>query len=582
VSQTRAAGTAVSDQPLLSELQADKAQNAGLTGKGIKVGVMSDGAYDLSAVENDGNLPKVTVVGGSAGKNSSEGVGMLELVHQIAPDAQLYYCDYKPMPICVQEMVQNYGVNIVVDDISQDTVYFAPSSFSFMYDQLLATYPQLVLVHAAGNFYQYNNYNPWTPTNVSVGGTTYAVQDYGKVVGKGSSPYQTFTVPSHSSLRVGMEWSDYPALPTPATDNVMGVWVMDSHNNVLASDTGNVATGQVETTYTNNGSSNVNVRVAAGLVTQNNTDTQAILVWSDSAMSMPSPGGAGSEFGTSQETISVGASDLGTNQIGDFSDEGPFLQWWSATQSGIDSNGVATLNYTRLSSLVQNRKPDLTGIDCDVIDAPDGFKGINGSFCGTSAAAPTVAGVFALVMQASGNSVTRASLVNAVEGSAKHVVSGVKTGNWDGADGYGVVQAWDAASGYIAPFAIPTPKIISPSSNRVTADTGTPVPFSGSCSVKSGSITGYSWDFGDGTAKSASSSPGKHVYSSPGTYTASFNCSASSGFSSPTPAEVTVVVSQAATPAKSGGGGLDLLMLLVLTIALVRRASGLWALGKSH
>ena len=570
----RAASNAVPDQQLLSELQADKAQNAGLTGKGIKVGVISAGAYNLSAVEADGNLPKVTVVG-SAGQNTSEGVAMLELVHQVAPDAELYYCDSQPMPICVQTMVSTYGVNIVVDDVSQGTVYFAPSDFSFMYDQLLGTYPQLILIHAAGNFYQYNNYNEWAPTNVSIGGTTYAVQDYGKAAGKSSQPYQIFTVAKGDSLRVGVGWSDYPAFPTPSTNNFMGVWIMDGSNNVLASDTGNISTGAVTANYTNTSSGSITVRVAAGLVTQNNTDPLGVLVWSSDQLPVPSPGGAGSEYGTSTETLSIGASDQGSNQIGSFSDEGPFLQYWSASQSGTALNGVVTLNYTRMPTVVENHKPDLTGIDCDGVDAPN-FKEIQSQFCGTSAAAPTVAGVFALVMQASGNSVSRASLVNAVEGTAKHVVGGVATGAWDGADGYGVAQAWDAASGYIPSSAIPTPKITSPSTSKVTADTETPVPFSGSCSLKSGKVTGYSWDFGDGTAKSSSASPGNHTYKTAGTYTASFNCSASSGFSSPTPAEVVVVVSQASVSSKSGGGGMDLLMLLALTAFVVRKcqASG--------
>ena len=171
-------------------------------------------------------------------------------VHQIAPKAKLYYCDSQPMPLCVQTMVQNYGVNIVVDDISQDTVYFAPSQFAFMYDQLLATYPSLILIHAGGNFYPTTNFNVWTPTSVSIGGTSFKVQDFGKAAGKGSSPYQTFSLSAGSAVTVGTAWSDDPTLPSPATNNVIAVWIMDSSNHVLASSQGNTPGGGIQASYT--------------------------------------------------------------------------------------------------------------------------------------------------------------------------------------------------------------------------------------------------------------------------------------------------------------------------------------------
>ena len=55
-----------------------------LTGKGVKVGVLSDSVDHLAAVQATGDLPSVTVLENAAG-NSGEGTAMLEIVHDLAP-----------------------------------------------------------------------------------------------------------------------------------------------------------------------------------------------------------------------------------------------------------------------------------------------------------------------------------------------------------------------------------------------------------------------------------------------------------------------------------------------------------------
>src|SRR6185312_11289319 len=80
-----------------SALKADQLRSAfGLTGSGIKVGVLSDSFNNLggyAADSSSGALPPGVVVLGDEldGKGSDEGRAMLELVHQIAPGAQLYF-----------------------------------------------------------------------------------------------------------------------------------------------------------------------------------------------------------------------------------------------------------------------------------------------------------------------------------------------------------------------------------------------------------------------------------------------------------------------------------------------------------
>ncbi|HSB36699.1 MAG TPA: neuroendocrine convertase 1, partial [Thermoanaerobaculia bacterium] len=64
--------------------------NFGVNGGGVKVGVLSDGVDFLAAVQASGDLPAVTVLPGQAG-GGDEGTAMLEIVHDLAPGAQLYF-----------------------------------------------------------------------------------------------------------------------------------------------------------------------------------------------------------------------------------------------------------------------------------------------------------------------------------------------------------------------------------------------------------------------------------------------------------------------------------------------------------
>ena len=196
----------------------------------------------------------------------------------------------------------------------------------------------------------------------------------------------------------------------------------------------------------------------------------AIMIYSNQGdLPNPSPGGAGTEYGMSNETLSIGAinvGDVGTGTVEPYSDQGPVLQYWSATQTGTDPNGVATLAYARLPSMVENKKPDLIGADCDNVVATPSFKIVGSNFCGTSAAAPTVAGAMALIYQAGHGTLTRAQIVKAFEDTAMHVQPGVAAKTWDGADGYGLVQTWEAAKTLIM---VPEPTISTPSAKSTIA-----------------------------------------------------------------------------------------------------------------
>jgi subtilisin family serine protease len=109
--------------------RADNARsNYSATGKGIKIGVLSDSVDYLLRSQNAGELPaNVTVLPGQAGtpdangnRLSGEGTAMLEIVHDLAPDAQLYFATAFTSE---EQFAQNIldlraaGCNIIVDDV---------------------------------------------------------------------------------------------------------------------------------------------------------------------------------------------------------------------------------------------------------------------------------------------------------------------------------------------------------------------------------------------------------------------------------------------------------------------------------
>ena len=99
----------------------------GATGLGVKVGVLSDGVDSLATLQAAGRLPAVTVLPGQQG-SWDEGTAMLEIVHEMAPDAELYFARGLSS---IESFAQNIrdlrgaGCDAIVDD----AIYYSESPF---------------------------------------------------------------------------------------------------------------------------------------------------------------------------------------------------------------------------------------------------------------------------------------------------------------------------------------------------------------------------------------------------------------------------------------------------------------------
>lgn len=93
----------------------------GVRGYGMKIGVLSDSVDHLAFVQASGDLPAVTVLPGQSGVPASgEGTAMLEIVHDLAPDAKLYFATaFGGVGSFAQNILdlRTAGCDVIVDDV---------------------------------------------------------------------------------------------------------------------------------------------------------------------------------------------------------------------------------------------------------------------------------------------------------------------------------------------------------------------------------------------------------------------------------------------------------------------------------
>ena len=96
-------------------------------GTGVNIGVLSDGVDSLAAVQGTGDLPAVTVLPGQGG-SGDEGTAMLEIVHDLAPNAQLFFATAGSSIVQFAQNIrdlQTAGCDIIIDDFT----YFVETPF---------------------------------------------------------------------------------------------------------------------------------------------------------------------------------------------------------------------------------------------------------------------------------------------------------------------------------------------------------------------------------------------------------------------------------------------------------------------
>ena len=123
------------------------------SGSGVKVGIISDGVDNWMVARDSGDLPAdLTVLSNTQG--GDEGTAMLEIVHDMVPDADLYFHDCGDNTVAFNSAIDDLvdaGCNVICDDIGWiDEPFFEDGAIASHLTSVL-TSNDIVYVSSAGN-----------------------------------------------------------------------------------------------------------------------------------------------------------------------------------------------------------------------------------------------------------------------------------------------------------------------------------------------------------------------------------------------------------------------------------------------
>lgn len=554
----------------------------GLTGAGIRIGLIAGGMEDFQQAVAAGLLPANTILtnGGNGGSHPLHGLATAVAIHAIAPDATLVVCAGGG---CYATLTNStYHVQIVEDTLGPGPwgpfAYNNTNSTGNQWHVASINAHPKVLYFEGGT----DNYGPdffegsWVPVSTTLpDGTTQTVEDFGTALGAPSEAYDTIgDAYGYGSYPIMEEHVDPVAGSNPAW---LVLRVYDANGNPVngsftfpgecagAMDCVVVPEGTAVplkvyvAAYTAAGAPNGQLSPQTRIKLYIGLGNDAVI----GGVKFTTPGGVNPFIpGAGGNALMTGGA-TSPSRMFPGSGVGPLLAY------NIDTQTFNTFKY-----------PTITGDWCSPLPPLAGVKGWWSQFCGNSNSAPELAAVAALLLQ---TGLSSAEVSSAMKQTAINPTLG--TGTWGAHWGYGYVDPLAALEQLVS---LPLPGIGGATDVSLTLNQAQ--SFAGSCTVNNGgTVTGYAWDFGDGT--SATGASATHAWAQSGTYTVSLNCSESTAsglqLSSVTPATVTVNVSggnsggggggggNGGSGSSSGGGSLGLLTLALLALIVLglRRSS---------
>ncbi len=411
--------------------------NGGPDGTGVHVGIISNSFNTLGGMAQDianGALPSdTTILGDSTSVSSDEGRAMAQLVHQIAPGASIAFAnagndiDGADLAAAINLLVQK-GATVIVDDIGVfgDRVYQEGGLVDQAIDAAMAD--KVVFLTSATNagdsFYEHS----FSLSKKTLPGGTAPAWAFDFNLGQGTPTYlqHLHFTDTGGNITITLAWSQPGQNPAYSLD--MAVFQKDAHGNDVA----------VATTDKIASSDNGSVRVITILGSKAGGDYDIAITGDDqdatgtfkyivhhqgpkSPIDDPNAKlGSGTIFGHALDPneITVGAVDYTKTPSNNGAT--PVSEAYSAFGQGeylYDAAG------NPLPTPLVAGKPDVSGVDGVATDV----SGTASGFYGTSAAAPSVAGVVALLRQVN-SSLTAAQVKSVLEASALPMGNSVQAG----------------------------------------------------------------------------------------------------------------------------------------------------------
>jgi subtilisin family serine protease len=381
-----------------TDSHADQVRALGYDGTGITVAVISDGIDHAASAQATGDLPPAVTVPSDArcvAGSGDEGTALLEIVHDLAPGAALMFAGGAASSLVFVNAVDCLvaaGAKVIVDDLLFfDQPFFADGPVA---TAVRAAVQAGVSYHtAAGNEGQQHVMQDFRASPSS---------DFHDFLGGPVDNTDDILVPPGVTLSCFLQWND----PFGGSANDYNLFILDAGMNVIA-----------QSTTVQNGTQDP-VEVAAVKNTSGSAQVAGVAIARMSGavrrLELFCLDGVNEQYVTPGSIISQGAlPEVVTVAAIDVSDPG------LADVEPFSSQGPAQIFFPAAAS---RPKPDIAGFDGVSITNAGGFPACppNCAFFGTSAAAPHVAAVAALLLQKN-PFVTPATIANALRNSAVDV-----------------------------------------------------------------------------------------------------------------------------------------------------------------
>jgi len=390
-----------------------------IDGTGVKVGVLSDSVVHLSDSQASGNLGAVTVLPGQTGAGEDEGVAMLEVIHKLAPGAQLYFATAVTGSAQFAQNIRDLraaGCSIIVDDVAyfnespfqdgQDPAVISPTNGGVIAQAVKdVTAAGALYFSAAGNSGSLDRGASGTwegdfADGGPVGGPLASLGESGRVHSFGATAYDVVTATTGD---VVLTWSD----PLGGSANDYDLFTLDSSGSVVFDFSMNSQTG-TQDPFEIMGQAFTGERIV--IVRRSGAGRFLHL---DTNRGRLSIGTSGSTHGHADTTSATSFSVAATPAAGAFtpgypsgpypnafnsssvtepySSDGPRHIFYTSTGAPITPGNVSSSGGQTLS------KPDFTAADGVSVSGAGGFPT---NFFGTSASAAHAAAIAALVLSA--------------------------------------------------------------------------------------------------------------------------------------------------------------------------------------
>jgi hypothetical protein len=433
----------------------------GVDGSPLKIGVLSDGVAHLALSQATGDLPPtcgtppcVTVLPGQAGAGD-EGTAMMEIIHDMAPGARLYFATADNSIVSFAQTIRDLrtaGCDIIVDDV----FYFVESPFQDGQASLVVSTSNGGVVtqavndvvasgalyfSSAGNEGNLDSGTSGTYEGDFNGVAAGAPLPSGKVHNFGTTLYDTITSPGMQV--VGLWWAD----PLGGSANDYDLYVLNSTGTALLAASTNIQNGTQDpieligsanvvtnnrlVVFQNTGANDrfFHLSLFRGKLAVNTTgETHGHSAASGAytVAAAPAAGVFDSGYPTGPYPNPFDASNL----VELFTSDGPRQVFFNA-----DSTAITPGNFSSTGGAVLD-KPDITAADGVSVTGVGGF---GSPFHGTSAAAPAAASVAALVWAAQ-PTLTPAQMRAVLTSTAVDIM----VPGFDRDSGSGIVMAWEA------------------------------------------------------------------------------------------------------------------------------------------